>query len=188
MKLIRLLALILMVLVTSTAAGAAQKGGVTMPDTVDVGGKTLQLNGMGIREATVFNVKVYVAGLYLESKSQDAGAILGSSGNKRLVLKFVRNVDRDDITTAWKDGFKRNAESQIPALQQRIDQLNAWMVAMSVGDTMAFTYVAGQGVEVSVKGAAKGTIQGEDFARAFFSIWLGKPPNKSLRKGLLGKD
>jgi Chalcone isomerase-like len=39
---------------------------------------------------------------------------------------------------------------------------------------------------VDVKGAAKGTIKGDDFAKAFFSIWLGDPPNPELKSGLLG--
>ena len=34
---------------------------------------------------------------------------------------------------------------------------------------------------------SQGTIKGDDFAKAFFSIWLGaKPPNPELKAGLLG--
>jgi hypothetical protein len=40
---------------------------------------------------------------------------------------------------------------------------------------------------VNVNGRSKGTIEGTDFARVFFSIWLGsQPPNPGLRSGLLG--
>ena len=51
---------------------------------------TLTLNGMGIREATVFNVDVYVAGLYLPEASNDGNAIVQANGLKRIVLHFVR--------------------------------------------------------------------------------------------------
>jgi hypothetical protein len=45
------------------------------------------------------------------------------------------------------------------------------------------------GIEVDVNGAVKGTIAGEDFARAFISIWLGAmPPNPELKSGLLAED
>jgi hypothetical protein len=186
MKLVRFLSVLFLLALFSTSADAAQKGGVTMPDTAEVGGKTLVLNGMGIREATILNIDVYVAGLYLETKSQDGGAILGSNENKRLVLKFVRDVEKNDVTKAWTEGFERNAASQLGALKARIDTINSWMADMKVGESMVFTYQAGK-IEVTVKGASKGTIQGDDFARAFFSIWLGKPPNKGLKKGLLGK-
>jgi hypothetical protein len=36
---------------------------------ITVAGKTLTLNGMGLREATILNIDVYVAGLYVEHPS-----------------------------------------------------------------------------------------------------------------------
>src|SRR5256885_10815848 len=93
---------------TSVLAVAGERGGVTMPDTVTVEGKNLVLNGMGIREATVFNVKVYVAGLYVEKKSQAADELIRSEQVKRLDLVFVRDVDHDDVVEAWHKGFKNN--------------------------------------------------------------------------------
>ncbi len=188
MKIARLSSLVLAFVLTTLPALAGEKGGVQMPDNIQVEGKALVLNGMGIREATVLNVDVYVAGLYLESKSQDAAAILGSTQTKRLVLKFVREVEKEKITEAWTEGFQRNAADKLPALQDRVNTLNSWMTGMAVGDSMHFTYVQGKGIEVTVKGASKGTIPGDDFARAFLSIWLGKPPNKGLKAGLLGKE
>jgi chalcone isomerase-like protein len=38
-----------------------------------------------------------------------------------------------------------------------------------------------------VNGADKGSIEGQDFSRAFLAIWLGDaPPNPELKAGLLG--
>ena len=52
---------------------------------------------------------------------------------------------------------------------------------------MSFQYKPGQGLQVEVNGAAKGNIKGDDFAKAFLSIWLGaEPPNPELKAGLLG--
>lgn len=189
MKTLRaLLAFIVLTLVTSMAF-AAEKGGVTMPDSVQVSGTNLVLNGLGIREATVFNVDVYVAGLYLESKSSDGAAIAKSTQKRRLVLHFVREVDRGDIVKAWSEGFEKNAGGNKAALQARIDRLNGWMSDMAKGQTLSFTYESGKGVEVNVKGQKKGTVEGDDFAEAFFLIWLGaNPPNAGLKSGLLGKS
>src|SRR5262245_9527212 len=108
------------------AAGAASKEGVTLPDTVTVEGKTLVLNGMGVREATVFNVNVYGAGLYLDSKSRAPDEIIESAQDKRLDLVFVRDVDRDDITEAWTKGFKKN-HADVAKLKDQIATLNGWM-------------------------------------------------------------
>lgn len=169
-------------------AAAGDKAGVRMPDTIDVAGKPLVLNGMGLREATFFKVDVYVAGLYLESVSSDAGAIIASQQTKRLVLRFVRDVGRGDIVKAWNSGFAGNAIVKLATIQGQIDRLNAWMGDFEKGDTLSFTFVPGQGVAVDINGARKGVIAGEDFSRSVLAIWLGpKPPTGALRKGLLGK-
>lgn len=185
MKLFRFLAFLCLVLAISTVAVAAEKGGVTMPDTKTVEGKSLVLNGMGLREATVFNVDVYAAGLYLEQKSKDGKAIAASEQTKQLILHFVRDVDKDDIVGAWNEGFKKNGG----AAKDKIDALNGWMSDMKDGEEMYFNFKkdGDMKVIVSVKGQTKGTITGDDFARVFLLIWLGDhPPNTGLREGLLG--
>ena len=46
----------------------------------------------------------------------------------------------------------------------------------------------GKGLTVTVRGRVKGNIPGDDFSKAFLTIWLGpSPPNKGLKAGLLGK-
>ena len=189
MKLFRFLSFLLLVLAISTVAVAAEKGGVTMPDTKTVEGKSLVLNGMGLREATVLKIDVYAAGLYLERKSQNGKAIAASAQTKQLVLHFVRDVDRDDIVGAWNEGFSKNTNN-VAAIQSQINQLNSWMTDMKDGQQMVFTFhKEGQmKLKVQVKGTTKGTITGDDFARVFLLIWLGDhPPNTGLRDGLLGK-
>jgi hypothetical protein len=39
-----------------------------------------------------------------------------------------------------------------------------------------------------INGRPAGRIEGEDFARTFYAIWLGDhPPNAGLKQGLLGR-
>ena len=177
-----------LVIALGNAAEAGKKAGVTMPDQIQVGDKPLTLNGMGLREATIFKVDVYVAGLYLEHVSSDPAAIIAAKEEKRLVLRFVRDVDRDDIVKAWREGFEGNATVKVATLKPLIDRLNSWMGDFNDGDTLTFTYTPDVGVEVDVGSARKGVIASEDFARSLFAIWLGpKPPTGDLKKGLLGK-
>jgi len=166
---------------------AGELAGVTLPDQVAVEGRTLVLNGMGLREATILKVRVYVAGLYLEARSSDPGQIMASEGTKRLLMHFVRDVGRGNLVEAWKEGFAKSAGPGLAALQDRLATLDGWMVDVKRGDTLAFTQIPGRGVVVEVKGQAKGTLAGGDFARALWGIWLGdQPPNPGLKKGLLG--
>ena len=191
MKALRLFASLLIVaLLAGTAfAGTKTKDGVTMQDKVTVSSTDLLLNGMGTREATIAYIDVYVAGLYLEARSTDGAAIAKSTTKKQLVLHFVRDVDRSDIMTAWNDGFENNAPGGKAAFQAKITQLNGWMRDMKSGQKLTFTYVKDSGVEINVNGTRMGTIPGDDFAEAFFLIWLGKkPPNAGLKKGLLGQE
>ena len=175
-------------ILAAVVAQARSLEGVNMPDEVVIGGKKVALNGMGIREATAFKVDVYIAGLYLETKSSDPRTILETDQARRLVLHFVRDVDEDDITDAWTEGFRKNAASAFSGLKPKIDQLNGWMKDMEEGQALVFNYLPGEGVQVTVDGRKKGTIAGADFAKAFFSIWLGvSPPNEGLKTGLLGK-
>ncbi len=158
-----------------------------MPDTITVGNTRLALNGMGVREATLFKVDVYVAGLYVEHVSSNPATLIRTDETKRIVMYFVRDVGHDDIVKAWNTGFRDNATVPVGQLQPYIARLNAWMPSFKKGDTLVFTYVPGRGVTVEINGVVKGTIENPDFARSLFSIWLGrKPPTGDLKKGLLG--
>lgn len=167
---------------------AAELAGVTLPDQETVEGKTLLLNGLGLREATFLRVDVYVAGLYLETKSDDAAAIINAATAKRLVMHFVRSVGRDDLVKAWTEGFEKNAPDAKAATKEGLAALNAAMTDVKEGDTIVLTQIPERGVVVAVKGKASEPIAGDAFARALFSVWLGaKPPNPELKEGLLGR-
>jgi hypothetical protein len=179
---------LLLALVLADPATAARLEGVQLPDQVAVGGRNLVLNGLGVREATVLMVNVYVAGLYLEAKSSDAAAILSPGQPKQIVMKFVRSVGKEKLTEAFADGFNKNAGSDRAALADRLATLNAAMTDVRKEDVIALTYLPDSGVTVTVKGKDAPVIPGADFQRVLFSIWLGaSPPNVSLREGLLGR-
>ena len=81
--------LLLSALSLASTSIAATVADVTVADEATVGGQKLVLNGVGVREATMLKVKVYVMGLYLPEKSQDAEAIIASDGNKRIAALMV---------------------------------------------------------------------------------------------------
>jgi hypothetical protein len=167
-------------------ARAGTLDGVTMPDTQEVAGKTLRLNGMGTRLATIFSVKVYVLGLYVETPSRDADAIVAAEERKRLQMHFVRDVEAGKLHEAFSEAFRKN--DALPRLRTELDTLNAYIAPMKTGDTVVLTYVPGEGTEVVIKGQRKGLIAGADFARTLWSVWLGAfPPNPEIKLGILGK-
>ena len=180
-----LLALLLM-LVALPFAQAAELNGVKMRDDIQEGAKTLHLNGLGLRRATMFNIKVYVAGLYLESRTQDSSQIIASTGTKKIQIQLLREVDQGRISGAWKDLFERNCADRCAALKPQLLALQSYMTDLREGDELAFTFNP-SGVIVRVKGKDLPTIGSPEFGRILLTGWLGpKPPNPELRQGLLG--
>ena len=88
--------------------------------------------------------------------------MLESNAPKELILHVVRAVGRADLAK----GFENNTKSELPALMERIDSLKELMADMGKGQRLRFTYKPGAGAQVDVESAVKGTIEGDDSARA----------------------
>lgn len=170
----------------SAAPQARECLGVSFPEQLPIAGRTLVLNGLGLRQATIFKVNVYVAGLYVAKTSSDAGSILAANAPFVARLHFVRSVGAGDIAKGWTEGFERNPQAGVAPSDPRAAQLRAWMTDLKAGQEMRFAFDPATGLEVEVNGAKQGSIHGDDFARALLSIWLGVPPNAAIKDGLLG--
>ena len=178
--------LLLSILILASISRAGTLGSVTLPDTTQVGSTSLVLNGMGLR--TKYMVKVYVAGLYLPQKSSDPGTILKADAPKRIVMHFVRDVTKNQIADGFSESFQNNTPEAAKTLQPDIDRLFSVLDSVKDGDELVFTYIPGTGTTVTIAGKEKLTIPGPAFAEMLFSVWLGpKPPNASLKKGVLGQ-
>jgi hypothetical protein len=179
------LSLTVILALSAAIASAGEAAGVRMPDTATIEGKTLKLNGIGLRTKVVF--KVYVLGLYLETPSKDAAAIISSDQVKSIRMSYLREVAGPKISEAIAEGFERNSKAEMPKLKARLDKLAAMIPDLVKGDEIVLTFVPGKGTVVTAKGAEKGVIEGKDFADALFSVWLGSnPAQEDLKKALLG--
>ena len=164
---------------------ASEVAGVRVPETVTASGKTLKLNGAGLRKKFLF--KVYVAGLYVENPSKNAASILSATEVKSMRLHILRSLHGSQITDAIAEGFERNSKDQIPKLKARLDKLGTMIPDVKDGDEIALTWVPDKGTEVAVRGTDRGVIEGQDFADALFAVWLGpNPVQDDLKKALLG--
>ena len=181
-----LFSVVVLVLASTFALDAASLAGVTLPDTAQVGGKTLVLNGLGVRKD--YMVKVYVGGLYLEQKSSDANAIIKSDEPKQIVMKFLHGASKSQMTNAFDESFKDNTPDAEKTMKGDIDRLLGALTPVKTGDEMVFTYVPGTGTTLLINGSQKLTIAGPAFGSVLFSVWLGpKPPTADLKKGMLGQ-
>ncbi len=174
-------------LLSPCRAFAGECDGVSFPQRIQAHGETLTLNGLGLRKATFLRIRVYVGALYVAHPTADANAILNSRDPVEIDLAFVFHVTAGQLRDAWEEGFKRSAPDKLAQLQGRITELENRMTTVASGQRVSFLRIPGVGVQFSLNGAVKGTIQGDDFGTAFLGIWLGpSPPNPGLRSGLLG--
>ena len=167
-------------------AAAGTVAGVTLPDTADAGGKSLVLNGMGLRKKLI--IKVYVGGLYLPQKEKSAAKILGADVPRRMVLHFIYDVSKEQMCDAWEEGLEANTPNASAEVKKSFATLCGWMDGVGEGQKLVLTYVPGEGTHVEVGGKAKGTLPGKATADAILSTWIGqKPgPGEDFKKAVLG--
>ena len=168
---------------------AATTGGASLPDTYPVaGGQQLMLNGLGIRTVTVFNVKVYVAGLYLAQRSNDARAILASPGPKVVLLQFLHAASKSDIEKHYREGEQNNCGHGgcAPADAADFERLIAATPAAAVGDTLTYV-ITSKGVRVLSNNRLDGEFANPDLGMRLLAGFIGEtPPSQDLKQHLLG--
>jgi len=178
---------ILLGVLASAAATARECHGIRFPDRLAIAGSELALNGLGLRQATIFKVNVYVAALYVRQASSSAADLLAEAPPKQLVMQFVRNVSANELRERFEEGLQKAAGAQLPALKERIAMFDGWMVDVKSGDRMSLSWLPDHSVQLEFNGRVQGHIAGEDFGRVLLRIWLGsQPPNPELKAGLLG--
>ena len=166
-------------------ASAATIADVTVPETATLAGQKLVLNGAGLRKKAIF--KVYVGALYLPSKTSSADAAL-AAGSAKVTMRFMRDVDAGKLRDAWTEGFaNNNAPDEVAKLKARIERFNALFTDVKEGEMIEVDLT--NGASVTIGGKARGSVEGDDFAKAVLRIWLGpKPPSDDLKAGMLGKS
>jgi hypothetical protein len=171
-------------------ASAATVAGIRLDDTVQVSDSTLVLNGAGKRTRFVFDV--YVAGLYLKTKTRYATGVQNAPGDKRISLTLMRNLTADQLAEALDEGIRLNSTAaELAKIKGAIDSLMATMRAIGAakkGDLLTIDFLADGNTQVALNGAAKDKpIAGSDFQRALLDVWLGaKPVQVDLKEALLG--
>ncbi len=177
-------------------AHAVRYEGQDFPDTLQLGGSTLVLNGTGKRQVAIYSL--YLAALYLPQKTNTPDAIYAETGPKRLemriVIPLVKDVSTQEFVKAISKGVNRNStEAERAAVAERVKQFNtaiAEVGRVKKGDLLRIDYLPEQGGTIlSVNGKVWGKpVEGQDFYTAFLKVFLGDNNSDArLRAGLLGQ-
>jgi hypothetical protein len=172
----------------AATASAATLGGVTLPDTYVVDGRTLALNGIGVRTFTIFRIRIYVAGLYLTRPNHDAADILRSPEPKVVRLRFMHGASKAEVERHYRAGEAANCGKGgcDPADGPDFERLMAAVPAVEAGDTTTFIFSA-KGFKVLSNDRLIGEFANPDLAERMLLGFIGDhPPSEALRNALLG--
>ncbi|MBL8471695.1 MAG: chalcone isomerase family protein [Rhodocyclaceae bacterium] len=184
----------LLAVLLSLAAGlatAAEIAGIKFADSAQLGGQTLQLNGVGMRKKAIF--KVYAMGLYLPARTGSGDTAMDMPGPKRAHLVTTMGLSGEQLAdSVVRSMSSRVSKEELEKLSARIDQFRSDILQvkdMRSGTAILLDYLPQRGTQLVVAGAAQGEpIAGEDFFHALLNVWLGKDPIQGdLKDGLLGK-
>ena len=176
--------------VLPSLATAVEIEGVAFSDEISVSedpSYALRVHGVGLlRYRIVF--RGYVAALYLTEGVSGKDAL--TDVPRRLELSYFWSIGGDDFGDAANQLLEREyASAELTLLKPRIDQLHKAYRDVSPGDRYALTYIPGIGTELRLNDEPLVTVPGQDFAEAYFGIWLGDQPlDEGLRDKLLGMN
>jgi len=165
-------------------AQAVELDGVQLPNTLEADGKTLQINGIGLRTYSVFGIHIYVAGLYLEHLSTDAEAVLRSPETKMLLIRFERGASADAARDAWRTGLANNCLAPCRLDPEDLAKFLAQVPAMHAGESYSILFNT-QGATVTADGTQVGAINKPEFAHAMLATFLGRAPASAELKAEL---
>jgi chalcone isomerase-like protein len=180
--------LLLATLCLAPATRAATLGDVQVPDTLQVDGKPLVLNGVGLRTLTFLRVKIYVAALYLPKRSSDARAILASPGPKAVALHYIHGGSKEQVQGRYREGEKENCGTGgcDAALQGDFEKLVASAQPVREGDITNFV-VTERGFRVLFNGRPVVSFTDSRLGNMMIEGFIGAhPPSEELRAALLG--
>jgi chalcone isomerase-like protein len=190
LKMLTGLGLVLSLLAPMTVrAQSADLAGIHYPDSLQVEGSALVLNGSGISYRAV--AKIYTVALYVAKKANTADAILSMNGPKQLRFVMLQGMRIDEIGKLITTGVENNSTRTqfyglIPAIHSMGEQFSH-IKRMAPGDVFAIEWVPKRGTIFFVNNQPAGLpIQEPDFFNAILRTWLGKnPPSQGLKDALL---
>lgn len=175
-----------LVLALATPAFAKEVAGVNVPETATFAGKSLVLNGAGLRSKMF--IKVYVGALFLEQKASDGKAIIAADAPWLVTMTFKRGVEKEKILGAFKEGFEKNSPADAASLEPTMKVLESALKDFKEGDVFTVAYLPGTGAVFTAPGSPPITVAGKKLGDALLRNWLGdKPADDDLKQGMLGK-
>jgi len=163
--------------------------GVPFPETIEVDGQALTLNGTAVRKVFGF-IKVFAGGFYCQRPVTSAEDAMAMDQTVQFSLHYLTSkATAEKLQNGFIEAItEANPADQVAAQQANIQKYAGWLDAdMAPGKTSITTYVPGKGLSLVFQGQSKGTITDPDFIAIYFRYVFGEKANATLRDGYLGR-
>lgn len=171
---------ITLLLLLSSGTQAATVGGIQLPKTRG----ELHLQGAGLlRKGLIF--KIYVGALYIQNTGH-ADNIL-SDVPKRLDIHYFHHTPKKYMVRVAEETLQKNlSEGDYQRLLPKIEKLHNAYLNGKKRSFASIIHTPGQGLTYCFDNEPVLTIDCDDFANAYFTIWLGEQPSsQSIKQSLL---
>ncbi len=162
--------------------------GVTVPDQIQSQGENLTRYGAGVRSK--FFMKLYVGSLFAQQAGYSAEEILDSDEITAVRLNIISSmITSERMVDTIEEGFDTASGGNVAPLRERLDTfLSVFDQPVEIDDQFTMVSIPGVGLEAYKNGELLTLIEGDDFRRTLFAIWLGKKPaDKKLKNAMLGQ-
>lgn len=134
-----------------------------------------------------FFFELYDAALFV-AKDKTPEDVLQATVPFHLQFRYLRQIEKKIILQSADQMLEKNlSPDEGKQIEERVKRINQAYTTVRKGDQSSLTYLPGTGTTLKINGKPKVTIEGEDFARLYFRIWLGPQAiSGSLRDHLLG--
>jgi hypothetical protein len=182
-KAISILIFFLAIGLSDFSSHAAEISGVKFDDSYHDQGIRMRLQGTGLKTMLFF--RAFVAGYYTNmAKATDP---LGEIP-KRIEVEYFVNIPGKKLNNYTIEQIKANiSDDQFNQLKDKIKLMSEYFVDLKSGDRFSLTYIPGVGTKFAHNDQLTGIIEGSEFGKAIFSVWIGdKPFDSHLKQQVLG--
>lgn len=169
--------------------------GVSLDETVTVGGVPLKLNGAGYRKRGYF--KIDVTALYLQQKATTLEAAENATGVKRVQLVIQQDITGSQASRYFLIDFEASATpAEFAKLITEVSQVGdiySSLPKIKKGDVVTMDWIPGKGLIATLNGAnltphgaTSPYLNSELLAKVMMRMYIGGKTPAELHDNLLG--
>jgi hypothetical protein len=162
-----------------------------------VDGMTLLGTGLRIKKILFIHAKVYAVALYVsdealkgpllaykgkESTPQFFDELTSGDFQKRLVLRFVRDVGASRVQDAMREALADRTDKTL------LDRFVSYFPEVKDGQECVLEWAKGGILETTMVGQTKPPIESKAFSTALFGLYVGAQPlQEDIKQGLVSR-